>query len=378
MRMTTTALCHQVCHTNTEQRLAQRKCDGSAGDGERQAFLRRADSTCLQLGCCATCAVTATAHPAFDEQLHLNTDGGPACGLGLSGSEDSGDGSGRRECTWALLGSADPLVHVQPAGSELGVGPGVCLTHRSGGRSSVGGQAQMGPCVPRHAGLHGKALGTGEEGEEDVRGWNRAQDHPALKQTPKVISVLETFSLGLSCHFKTPPPLKHLTGSPVPTEPPEAGVAVPDPPGPPALLQASRLGPGAPLCTPALLPLLPPSCLVLGPSPEAASLPGGASPPRGASPERSCPPSPGKPLWLGGRSSVFLLPLRSCCLSPRTSSSSPARGPMGQPCCWHTKEEGRQAVAELGRAGVQAKHKPGRWLQGLRLVPGRRLLLPVK
>lgn len=81
----------------------------------------------------------------------------------------------------------------------------------------------MGPCVPRHTGLHGKALGTGEEGEEDARGWNRAQDHPALKQTPKVTSVLETFSLGLSCHFKTPPPLKHLAGSPVPTEPPEGG-----------------------------------------------------------------------------------------------------------------------------------------------------------
>lgn len=358
-----------MSHTDTEQRLAQRKCDGSAGDGERQAFLRRADSTCLQLGCCVTCAVTATAHPAFDKQLHLNTDGGPACGLGLSGSEDSGDGGGRRERTWALLGSADPLVHVQPAGSELGVGPGVCLTH-SGGRSSVGGQAQMGPCVPRHTGLHGKALGTGVEGEEDARGWNRAQDHAVLKQTPKVTSVLETFSLGLSCHFKTPPPLKHLTGSPVPTEPPKAGVAVPDPSGPPALSQASRLGPGAPLCTPALLPLLPPSCLVLGPSPEAASRPGGASP------ERSRPPSPGKPLWLGGRSPVFLLPLGRVVFLQELAARL-RRGPHGSALLL-VHRGGQVGVAELGRAGVQAERKPGRGLQGLRPVPGRRLLLPVK
>ena len=98
-----------------------------------------------------TCGVTAAAHHAVKKQLGLKMGRGPVCGLGVpeltrdqqvSRSEDTGVGGGGGRSTWVPVGNAVDACRTHWI--RLGVRPGDCVIQPNG-RSSAGGQAQMGP-----------------------------------------------------------------------------------------------------------------------------------------------------------------------------------------------------------------------------------------
>ena len=221
---------------------------GLLGTGRGKLSWEEQTAPVFSLAGCVACAVTAPARPASNERLHLNTDGGPACGLGLSGSEDSGDGGGRREhlgASWERRSTGPRPAHWIGARG----GPR-CPFNTLRWQVISGGTSPDGTLSPAP---HWPA-------REGTRHWGgRRGGHQRLEQSPRPPSA-EADPRGRFClrNFLSWPFLSFHDSSssteaphwlPVPTEPPKVGVAVPDPPGPLALLQASRLGPGDPLHT---------------------------------------------------------------------------------------------------------------------------------